>query len=191
MLSHQKTHDNLTGEINHFITSIFFVRKKGKGAEVLALWDLLSFSLPHCYLFSFHCSLMVSALPKTKAFFLLFNFILHCTSQTSHDWNSRNDLFLTVCHIQPIRLLISQQNNVTHPQFDGYFSGRTDLNDAPDLPTFAGVISVRSLSQWHLFSPQPSRASPGAHQSRVCKARAVILATILWKVCARSDVCLT
>lgn len=99
MLSHQKTHDNLTGEINHFITSIFCGRKKGKGAEVLALWDLLSFSLPHCYLFYFHCSLIVSALPKTKAFFLLFNFILHCASQTSHDWNSRNDLFLTACHI--------------------------------------------------------------------------------------------
>lgn len=98
--------------------------------------------------------------------------------------------------LQPIRLLISQHNNVTHPQFDGDFSGRTDLNDTrqpvtPDLPTFAGVISVRSLSQWHLFSPQPSRASPGARQSRVCKARVVILATILWKVCACSDVCLT
>lgn len=38
MLSHQKTRNYLTEEINHFITSIFCAKKKGgKGAEVLFL----------------------------------------------------------------------------------------------------------------------------------------------------------
>lgn len=70
--------------------------------------------------------------------------------------------------LQPIRLhgsLISQHNNVTHPRFDGEFSGRTDLIDTRqpivlDLPTLASVITVRSLGQW---LPTFSAPNPAEH----------------------------
>lgn len=77
------------------------LKKKGKGAEVLPLWDLLSLFSPLLpILFSLLsdgiCTACFSFFLKQKL--LLFNFFfLHHASQTSQAWNSGDDLFLTAC----------------------------------------------------------------------------------------------
>lgn len=92
---------------------------------------------------------------------------------------------MTFSVLQPIRLhgsLLSQHNNVTHPWFDGEFSGRTDLNDtrkpvALDQPTLACVITIRSLGQW---LPTFSAPNPAEHllvHVKVVSVKPIILAT--------------
>lgn len=78
MLSHQKTRDYLTEEINHFITSIFCAKKKGEREQRFCSSETSSLViLPIVIHFIFialrwylHCLIYYQPIfPKTKALF--------------------------------------------------------------------------------------------------------------------------
>lgn len=141
--------------------------KKGKGPEVLPLWDLLPllFSPLLSILFSLFsdgiCIFYQPIFPKTKASFLLFNFILNYASQTLHAWNSGGDLFLsaeTANQAPRLPHLPAQQCDSPTVWWWNFLDGQTWMT--PDnqpcwicLPLLVSSLSALSVTGSRPFQP--------------------------------------